>query len=145
MGAACLLLPAAALAGERPTVNVECTPTDEKLVFHCTFDVEGRKSRRPVEGAAFKVGADMPSMAMAHNVEPIRPAPVPGKPGSYQGMLALEMLGDWALKITFDEPVRDVVIRKLTFGGPAMAMGHSGHETNPSDHERKRARPGHDD
>lgn len=119
--AALALLPAVALAGERPAVNVECRPTDEKLVFHCTFDVMGRKSRRPIEGAAFKVGADMPSMAMTHNVEPIRPAPVPGKPGSYQGMLELEMPGDWALKITFDEPVRDVVIEKLTFGGPVTA------------------------
>ena len=128
MGAAFLLLPAAALAGERPAVNVDCRPTGERLVFHCTFDVMGRKSRRPVEGAAFKVGADMPSMAMAHNVEPIRPAPVPGKPGSYQGTLALEMLGDWALKITFDAPVRDVVIRKLTFGGPATAADRRARE-----------------
>ena len=35
------------------------------------------------------------------------------------------MLGEWALKIVFDEPVRDVVIEKLTFGDEAMAMDHS--------------------
>ena len=131
-----LLAPAAAaLGGERPVVNVECGPTDEKLVFHCTFDVVGRKSRQPIEGAAFKVGADMPNMPMAHNVRPIRPEPVAGKPGSYQGMLALEMPGEWALKMTFDEPVRDVAIEKLTFGGPGtMAMDHSGRKAKHSGH-----------
>ena len=120
-----LLPPAAALAGERPAVDVACTATGEKLVFHCTFDVMGRKTRQPVEGAVFKVGADMPTMPMAHNVKPIRPAPVAGEPGSYQGVLELEMPGEWALKITFDEPVRDVVIEKLTFDHSA-ATGRSG-------------------
>ena len=111
------LLPAAALsAGERPMVNVECKPTDEKLVFDCMFDVTGKKSRQPIEGAAFKVNADMPTMPLVHNVRPVRPEPVAGKPGSYQGLLELEMPGEWALKLTFDKPVRDIVIRKLTFG-----------------------------
>ena len=131
---ALLLLPAAALAGERPVVHAECRPTAEKLVFHCTFGVMGRKSHQPIEGAAFKVGASMSSMPMAHNVKPIRPEPVAGKPGSYQGVLELEMLGEWTLKMTFDEPVRDVVIEKLTFGGPATAMDHSGHKK--TDHSK---------
>ena len=120
------LLPAAALAaGERPMVNVECTATDEKLVFDCTFDVMGRKSHRPVDDAVFKVNADMPTMPLAHNVRPIRPEPVAGDPGTYQGRLELEMPGEWALKITFDKPVRDIVIRKLTFGDETTAMDHS--------------------
>ena len=112
-------------AGERPMVNVECKPTDEKLAFHCMFDVTGKKSHEPMDGAAFKVNADMASMPLAHNVKPIRPMPVAGKPGSYEGRLELEMLGEWTLKLTFDEPVRDIVIRKLTFGDAAMAMDHS--------------------
>ena len=97
-------------------VKVGCEPTDEKLVFHCTFDVMGKKSHEPIEGAAFKVNADMPTMPLAHNVRPIRPEPVAGKPGSYEGRLELEMLGEWAIKMTFDKPVRDIVIEKLTFG-----------------------------
>ena len=113
---ALMLAPVGALAGERPVVHVECRPVEEKLVFHCTFDVMGKKSRRPIDGAAFKVGADMPSMPMAHNVKPIRPEPVAGEPGSYQGMLELEMPGEWTLRMTFEEPVRDIVIEKLTFG-----------------------------
>lgn len=138
-----VLVPAAApWAGERPMVDVECEPTNEKLVFECTFDVMGKKSHQPIEDAAFKVNADMPTMPLAHNVRPIRPEPVTGKPGSYQGRLALEMLGEWALKITFDEPVRDIVIRKLTFGDGAMAMDHSrmGHgdseEKTDRDHKK---------
>ena len=120
------LVPAVALAaGERPMVKLDCKPTDEKLVFHCTFDVMGRKSHQPIEGAAFKVNADMPTMPLAHNVRPIRPEPVDGKPGSYSGELELEMLGEWAIKMTFDEPVRDIVIEKLTFGDEATAMDHS--------------------
>ena len=123
------LAPALALgAGERPTVKVDCKPTDEKLVFHCAFEVMGRKSHEPVEGAAFKVNADMPTMPLAHNVRPLRPEPVHGKPGSYEGRLELEMLGEWALKITFDKPVRDIVIEKVTFGDEPMdhsKMDHS--------------------
>lgn len=133
-----LLAPALALAaGERPAVRVDCRPTDEKLVFQCTFEVVGRKSGRPIEGAAFKVGADMPAMPMAHNVRPIRPEPVAGEPGSYEGRLALEMPGEWALRMTFDEPVRDIVIEKRTFGGAAGAgaTDHSGHEM---DHGRRK-------
>ena len=123
------LLPAIALAaGERPMVKVDCKPTDEKLVFHCIFEVMGKKSHEPVEGAAFKVNADMPTMPLAHNVRPIRPEPVDGKPGSYEGRLELEMLGEWTIKMTFDEPVRDIVIEKVTFGDEAMdhsKMDHS--------------------
>lgn len=135
--------PAPALAaGERPAVEVDCRPTGEKLVFHCTFEVTGRKSRQPVEGAAFKVGADMPTMPMAHNIKPIRPEPVAGEPGVYEGRLALEMPGEWALKMTFDEPVRDIVIEKMTFGGAAAAADHSGHGTGhggpKADHSGRR-------
>lgn len=134
-----VLVPVVALAaGERPMVKLDCKPTDEKLVFHCTFDVMGRKSHQPVEGAAFKVNADMPTMPLAHNVRPIRPDPVDGAPGRYEGRLELEMLGEWAIKMTFDEPVRDIVIEKMTFGGDATAMDHSkmdhGDTTKRTDH-----------
>ena len=107
--------PVLALAGgERPMVKVGCEPTDEKLVFHCAFDVMGKKSHDPIEDAAFKVNADMPTMPLAHNVRPIRPEPVAGAPGRYEGRLELEMLGEWAIRMTFDQPVRDIVIEKVT-------------------------------
>ena len=120
------LVPAIALAaGERPMVKVECKPTEDKLVFHCTFEVMGKKSHEPIEGAAFKVNADMPTMPLAHNVRPIRPEPVAGTPGRYEGKIEVEMLGEWTIKMTFDEPVRDIVIEKVTFGDEATAMDHS--------------------
>ncbi len=130
------LVPAIALAaGERPMVKVGCAPTDEKLVFHCMFEVMGRKSHEPIEGAAFKVNADMPTMPLAHNVRPIRPEPVDGKPGSYEGRIELEMLGEWAIKMTFDKPVRDIVIEKLTFGDEPMDHSRMGHgEKTKTDH-----------
>ena len=120
------LVPAVALAaGERPMVKVECKPTEERLVFHCTFEVMGKKSHEPIEGAAFKVNADMSTMPLAHNVRPIRPEPVAGTPGRYEGKIEVEMLGEWTIKMTFDEPVRDIVIEKVTFGDEATAMDHS--------------------
>ena len=134
-----VLVPAFALAGgERPMVKLGCEPTDEKLVFHCTFDVMGKKSHEPIEGAAFKVNADMPTMPLAHNVRPIRPEPVAGKPGSYEGRLELEMLGEWAIKMTFDKPVRDIVIEKLTFGDEPMAMDHSKMDHSKMGHGEKK-------
>ena len=133
------LVPAIAIAaGERPMVKVDCTPTDDKLVFHCTFDVMVRKSHQPIEGAAFKVNADMPTMPLAHNVRPIRPDPVDGTPGRYEGRLELEMLGEWAIKLTFDEPVRDIVIEKVTFGDEAMAMDHSRMDHSKMGHGEKK-------
>lgn len=118
-----MVLPAA--AGERPMVNVDCKPTDEKLVYHCIFNVMEKKSRMPIEGAVFKVNADMPAMPMAHNVKAIEPQLVAGKPGMYQGSLHLEMVGEWALKMTFNKPIRDIVVKKLMFGDMAMGGDHS--------------------
>lgn len=115
------------LAGERPMVDVKCKSTDEKLVYHCMFNVMGKKTRKPVEGADFSVGADMPAMPMAHNVAPVTPQPVDGKPGMYHANLELEMMGEWALKMEFKAPARDIVIKKLMFGED-MKMDHSEHE-----------------
>ncbi|MEE9588625.1 MAG: FixH family protein [Hyphomicrobiaceae bacterium] len=132
-----MLLPVAALAGQRPMVKVACKPTEKKLVYRCMFNVMGKKNHQPIEDAAFKVNADMPAMPMAHNVKRIEPKPVAGKPGLYEGDLHLEMMGEWVLKLTFDKPARDVVIKKLMFGDIAMGgeasndgkdkMQHTGH------------------
>lgn len=57
----------------------------------------------------------MPSMPMAHNVAPVKVQPVPGQAGSYQGRLVLEMTGEWVVRLRFDTPRPDVVVRKLDF------------------------------
>ena len=118
-----MLLASSARAAERPKVDVECKATKDKLVYACMFAVKGRKSGNPIDGAKFTVGADMPSMPMAHNIKPITPAAT-GKPGMYHGNLHLEMTGEWALRMKFEKPVRDVVIKKLMFGD---AAGHHAH------------------
>ena len=109
-----------ALSAERPRVDVDCKVTEEKLIYACMFSIRGRKSGDAIVGADFKVSADMPSMAMAHNVRPVRPQAT-AEPGMYRGKLHLEMAGEWALKLEFKKPVRDIVIKKLTFGAAAAA------------------------
>ena len=68
-----------------------------------------------MDGAEVTLSADMPSMPMAHNVIPVRAQPVPGRPGSYQGRITLEMPGEWAVRLRFEAPRPDVVVRKLDF------------------------------
>ncbi len=121
-----LLAATGAHAGERPMVEVNCEPTDKKLTYMCMFNVMGMKSHKPIDGAEFKVNADMASMPMAHNVPPMRPKPT-GKPGSYHGMLELEMVGEWTLKMEFKKPARDVVVKSLTFGPSGTKTDHAGH------------------
>ena len=51
------------------------------------------------------------------------------------------MLGEWAIKMTFDKPVRDIVIEKVTFGDEAMAMDHHSRQDGPlEDGPRRRRR-----
>lgn len=129
LSAALIMVPMVALAGQRPRVQVQCKSTDDNLVYHCIFKVTGKKSHEPIEGAAFKVNADMPTMPMAHNVRAIKPEPIKGKPGVYQGTLQLEMRGEWALKMTFKKPVRDIVVQKLMFGDSSIGEVHSDHSS----------------
>ena len=113
--AATIATSAAALSAERPAVDVDCEPTNERLVYACSFSVKGRKSGQAIEAADFKVSADMPRMPMAHNVKPIKPEPT-ATSGTYQGKLHLEMTGEWLLKMEFQKPVRDIVVKKMMFG-----------------------------
>ena len=125
-----------AFGDERPEVEVECQATEQRLEFICIFNVKSRKSGKAFSNAVFEVNAYMPSMPLVHNVRPIKPKAM-AEPGFYNGLLRLEMLGDWVLKITFSKPVRDVVIKKLSFGGKQahshQHMDHSSHITPSSE------------
>jgi YtkA-like protein len=105
---------AASAQAPRLRVDLGCQPTETALTFLCTLDVSDAAGK-PVDGAAITLSADMPSMPMAHNVRPVKAAPVTGQPGRYQGHLTLEMLGEWAVKLRLEAPRPDVVIRKLDF------------------------------
>ena len=95
-------------------VDLSCRPAEASLTFLCTVGVAD-PTGKPVDGAEIMLTADMPSMPMAHNVSPVRALPVPGQPGSYQGRIALEMLGEWVVKLRFEAPRSDVIARKLDF------------------------------
>src|SRR5262245_32591327 len=116
----------AALAADRASAVVECKATPEPLVYDCLIKLSHASTAAPLEQATVTVGADMPSMPMAHNVRPVM-AKATGKPGEYQARLALEMHGDWALRLTITGPLKDqfVAVKKFnaTGAGPPHAKG----------------------
>ena len=109
-------VPTAAFA-QRLDAEVDCKPTTHDLVYDCWFVLKEVKSGRLVSGALLSIGADMPSMPMAHNVKPVRAAPG-AAPGEYTARIELEMFGDWALKLNVRGPVRDVIVKKFSAREP---------------------------
>ena len=108
------LISANAWAGERKDADITCKSTDTKLVYICMISLTGKKTGMPIEGAVFMVGAEMPSMAGAHNVKPVHAKPQ-DTPGLYSASVRLEMFGEWAMTLHFKRPDRDRVIKKLRF------------------------------
>jgi hypothetical protein len=111
---AALAVPASA---QRLDAEVDCRPTQADLVYDCRFVLKEAKSGRAVSGAEVSVGADMPSMPMAHNLKPVKATP--GKaPGEYRARIELEMFGEWALKLNVRGPARDVIVKKFAAEEP---------------------------
>ena len=108
--------PTAALA-QRLDAEVDCKPTKHDLVYDCRFVLKEAKTGKPVSGAELAVGADMPSMPMAHNVKPVKAAPG-AAPGEYTARIELEMFGEWTLKLDVRKPVRDVIVKKFSAREP---------------------------
>jgi hypothetical protein len=91
---------------------LECTAMQTDFIYECVIKLS--KAGKPVSGAQITVGADMPSMPMAHNVKPVKARP--GKaPGEYLANLDLEMLGEWAVKLRLGGPVRDQLVLLYEF------------------------------
>ncbi|MGD9885414.1 MAG: FixH family protein [Reyranella sp.] len=111
---AALAATAAAQQASRPRVELACQPTDIALTYLCTVSVAD-SAGQPINGVTVTLSADMPSMPMTHNVAPVKAQPVPGQTGSYQGRLVLEMTGEWVIRLRFEAPRPDVVVRKLDF------------------------------
>lgn len=97
---------------QTPQAQLDCKPAGEDFVYDCTVTL--RRGGQPLEGAEVAVGADMPSMPMAHNVRPAKAKPGT-KPGEYKVRLELEMLGEWAVKLRLSGPVRDQLILHYEF------------------------------
>ncbi len=113
LAAALAALATPALA-QRLAADVECKATKQALVYDCRIALRESGSGKPVSGAEISVGADMPSMPMAHNVRPVKAKPAKA-PGEYTARIELEMYGEWALKLNVRSPVRDVIVRKIDF------------------------------
>ena len=113
-GAAYLILFLAAFPAfaQRVQGELACKPTRTDFIYHCTIKL--MRAGQPLPGADITVGADMPSMPMAHNVKPVKAKP--GKtPGEYQATLDLEMLGEWAVKLRLRGPLQDQLILLYDF------------------------------
>jgi len=106
-----LALPLLAQA-QTPKAELRCTSTGEDFVYDCVIVLT--RDGRPLVGAEVTVGADMPSMPMAHSVRPARARPGT-KPGEYKARLDLEMLGEWAIKLRLDGTVRDLLVLHYEF------------------------------
>ena len=117
LGAAAAM-PSAALAQERMGATVSCTQIGKTMAYDCVLMLKGSTSGQPIQGAAIVVGADMPSMPMAHNVKPVRAEPT-GTPGEYRFRIELDMHGEWALKIRLAKPRQDLIVHKMMFARPA--------------------------
>jgi hypothetical protein len=105
---------AAYAAATRVKADVECQPLAARLQYDCVLKLANAGTDEPLSGATVRVGADMPSMPMAHNVRPVQ-ATAGETPGTYRARLTLEMHGDWALRIDVAGPLRDRVVRLLRF------------------------------
>lgn len=91
---------------------LECRFTGTDFVYDCTIRLS--RGDAPLAGAQVTVGADMPSMPMAHNVKPVKAKPG-ARPGEYEVRLDLEMTGEWAVKLRLAGPVRDQLVLHYEF------------------------------
>jgi hypothetical protein len=94
--------------------EVTCSATAKPLEYDCTIKLSDRRSGEPLTGVDVTIGADMPSMPMAHNVKPAKAMPG-NEPGTYRANIKLEMHGDWAVKVDLAGPVRDRIVKSMRF------------------------------
>jgi hypothetical protein len=103
---------------QTPKAQMQCRATGEDFVYDCVVALTRRG--KPLDGVEVTVGADMPSMPMAHQVRPQKARPGT-KPGEYRVRLDLEMLGEWAVKLRLAGPVRDQLILHYEFDSKGAA------------------------
>lgn len=92
--------------------RIDCKSAGAALVYDCTIRLT--RGAQPLSGVQVSMGADMPSMPMAHNVKPVMAKPG-RQPGEYQARLALEMQGEWTVKLRLSGPVRDQIVKTMRF------------------------------
>jgi hypothetical protein len=92
--------------------ELDCRFTGKDFVYDCVVHLA--RGGTPLSGAQVAIGADMPSMPMAHNLKPVKAKPG-SKPGDYEARLDLEMTGEWAVKLRLSGPVRDQLVLHYEF------------------------------
>ncbi len=97
---------------ERAKAKVDCTPAEHRYVYDCTIMLTGKKSGKPIAGA--EVGAEMPSMPMAHNTKPVK-AMAMQQPDMYRARIELAMHGEWVLTREVSGATRDKLIHTMQF------------------------------
>ena len=97
---------------QEPRAGLHCKPTATDYVYHCTIRLT--RDGKPLPGLAVTVGADMPSMPMAHAVKPVKAKPAKS-PGAYQASLDLEMLGVWAVTLDLGGPANGRLVLLYDF------------------------------
>ena len=121
--------------------QTECNATSEKFQYNCNVLFFHKKE--PMSGYSGIVGAKMPSMAMAHNVKPVKFSEKEGMAGHYEFTIQLEMLGEWMFQYDISIPKRDRVMEKLIFDktkSTASDKKHNHSHHKHSDHKHS----GHD-
>lgn len=83
--------------------ELRCNLTATDYLYDCTIKLA--RDGKPLPGLGVTVGADMPSMPMAHALKPVQAKPGRSS-GEYKAKLDLEMLGEWAVKLTLRGPVK---------------------------------------
>ncbi len=106
------LLPATPVLAQSAHADLTCRFTGTDFVYDCV--VRLTRGGQPVSGAQVVVGADMPSMPMAHNLAPVKAKPG-RQPGEYHARLDLEMTGEWAVKLRLSGPLRDLLVLHYEF------------------------------
>ena len=118
-------LAAAPAAAQEIRAELDCKFTGTDFVYDCVIRLA--RGGTPFSGAQVSIGADMPSMPMAHNIKPVKAKPGK-KPGDYEARLDLEMTGEWAVKLRLSGPVRDQLVLHYEFDekGARPALRRSG-------------------
>ena len=101
-------------ADVKARAEVSCSAAAKPLEYDCTIKLSDSRSGEALTGVEVTVGADMPSMPMAHNVKPAKAMPG-NEPGAYRAHIKLEMHGDWAVKLDLAGPVRDRIVKSMRF------------------------------
>ena len=121
--------------------HTECRATNEKFQYNCK--VVFLQKEEPITGYSGLVGANMPSMAMAHSVKPVEFIEKEKMPGHYEYTIQLEMLGEWMLQYDISRPKRNRVMEKLTFNKTASKPTNKTHDHSDHKHSEHK-HSGHD-